>query len=351
MTDQPFEPSRRQLLGAVSAVGALSVTAGVTAARLADHEGAGVTIQTGEVSISVDCSSCVEDDGSIGFGFDGLEPGTTGTETLTITVEDNPARLWVRTECPPAVDPLGKTLQVTLSLERQAADDSDTTTETLFQTDSLQKLRRELRDGIRLDDRIDGPCVSGTEELSLVLEYELPTEATWTADSHTELQLTLFAEQCRHISEDDVEDPFGDANDCPTLECPDCKRLGKHGVTGSTLEPGTYPFDELYNEFDDHEDEYELEVLTATNKDDGETVCASIRLLKNGEESEAPPICTVEVGGGRPANPPGPAIREYEVDPPLTRTRKEVCTKLMANGNKPAISNITVYVCPEGEEA
>ncbi len=350
MTDpsKASKPSRRQLLGAISAVGALSVTAGITTARLAGRDGASAGIQTGDVSIGVDCPSCVQEDGSIAFGFDGLEPGTTGTETFAITIEDNPARLWMRTDCPPAVDPLGEALQVTLSLEGQAEDGTETSTETLVPTGSLQKLRTELRDGIRLDTHVGDSCVSAGEAVSLVLEYELPAEATWTADSHTELRLTLFAEQCRHVSDDEVEDPFTDADDCPTLDCPDCKQLGKHDVTGNTLEPGTYPFDELENGFDDDDHEYTLEVLTATNKDDGETVCASMRLLKDGEEGAAPPICTIEIGGGRPSSPPGPAIREYKVDPPLTRTRREVCTKRMENGTKPAISNVTVSVCPDG---
>ncbi|WP_255192360.1 hypothetical protein [Natronobeatus ordinarius] len=349
MTDRSTGPTRRQLLGAVAGVGAVGATVGVTAAHLHDRDGGAITIQAGAVSIDVDCGACFEADGSIGFEFGDLEPGgDVRREPFALSVEENPARLWVKTACPPAVDPLGDALQVRLLLERTdgeaqlfpAVDDA-------FGT--LGSLKDEFSDGIRLDDRLDGPCLSSEDELSLVLEYVLPEDADWTADLRTELRFEVFAEQCRHVSEDDVGDPFAEATGaCPELECPACEPLGKLDVVGDRLEPGTYAFDELYGEFEADGHVYELGVLTATNKDDGgseETICASFRLLKDGIELNAPPICTVDVAGG-PSREPGPATETYEIDPPLTRTTEELCTE---NGIA-AISNVTVSVCPDGDD-
>lgn len=347
VTERPAGPTRRQLLGVVAGTGAVGAVAGVTAARLSDRETASTTIQAGAVSIDADCDSCFVEDGSLGFAFGDLEPGDgVRREPFGISVDENPARLWLRTVCPPVVDPLGETLLVRLVLQRNGVE------EQLFpaadgEFGPLVSLEDAFSDGIRVDDRFDGPCLSTEDDFSIVLEYALPDDANWTADLRTAFRFELFAEQCRHVSESEANSPFEDAvGACPELECPSCEPLGKLDVVGDRLEPGTYDFDELYGEFEDDGHEYELGVLTVTNKDDGgtyETICARIRLLRDGVELDAPPICAVDVAGG-PSRERGPATETYVIDPPLTRTSEELCT---ANGIA-AISNLTVSVCPGG---
>ncbi|THE65582.1 hypothetical protein D8Y22_07140 [Salinadaptatus halalkaliphilus] len=310
----------------------------------------------------MECSDCRAENGSITATFETLEPGVGGEETFDITIEDNPSRLWLTTACPPAVDPLGEAMQVRLSFVRDGAD------EQLFpdsgDTGSLDELGAAFSDGIRLDDRLGEPCLSPGDDLSLQLEYELPSTADWTANLTTALSLQLFAEQCRGVSDADRSSPPATATDCPDLECPDCTKLGKVDVVGDRLEPRSYAFDELYGAFENTSDEYRLEVLRVTNKRDDsetETVCASVRILENGAERDAPPICRVTVGGGRPMRPPNDPdsrVAAYDVDPPLTRTRREVCAAhgeaktdpdSVEDGERPGISNITVYVCADEE--
>lgn len=350
MTDRPDGPTRRQLLGAVGGIGALGFGAGVSAAVLTDRQLSTFRFETGAVAIAVDCSSCFKDNGTIGVAFGELEPGDGGREDFVISVEENPSRLWIRSACPPVVDPLGEVLEVRLTLH----DGS----EQLFPVGddrygTLDELRDELSSGLRLDDRTGDGCLSTGEDLTLEFEYSLPQDADWTADLSTELRFELFAEQCRHVSEDGVENPFVDAvSECPELACPECETLGKLEVEDDRLEPGTYAFDELYGEFDEGGSAYELEVLTVTNKQDGddyETVCASVRLLKNGDEVSAPPICAVEVAGGPDPEPdsPGPAVEKYEFDPPTTRSRGELCTA----DEFSAISHLEIAVCPDGGES
>lgn len=348
MTDRSVGPTRRQLLGAVAGVGAAGAAAGVTVANLSDRDAAPATIRAGAATIDVDCPGCFEEDGTLAFDFGELEPGDgIRRETFGISVEENPVRLWFRTACPPVVDPLGEALRVRLVLRRDGADDRLFPEAGEFGT--LVELRDEFSDGIRLDRRTGDPCLAPADDPSLVLEYELPDDADWTADLRTELRFEVFAEQCRHVPEDEVGDPFEDANAaCPDLECPSCERLGKLEVVGDRLDPGSYDFDELYGAFGDDGHAYELEVLTATNKDDDgthETICARLRLLRDGAEPGAPPICRVDVAGG-PSGEPGPATETYGIDPPLTRTPENLCT---ADGIS-AISNVTVYVCPDGTD-
>lgn len=346
MADRAPELTRRQLLGVVAGTGAVGATTGVTVASFRDRESVSGTMRAGELSIRVDCDSehCfAAGDGTLGFAFGDLEPGDGGRETFEFAVVDNPARLWIRTACPPAVDPLGEALAVRLDLTRGDAS------ERLF-SGTLNELRTEFSDGIRLDDRIGGPCLPADDALGLVFEYDLPGDAEWTAALRSELVFELFAEQCRHVSdaEGGAREPFESA-DCPELECPDCVPLGKFELEGKQLlEPYTaYAFDELYGEFADDGHAYELGVLTVTNKADesekAETVCARVRLLRDGDERGAPAICRVAVAGGPNPENRGPAEETYSVEPPLTRTREPGCTVDEAYG----ISHLTVSVCAD----
>ena len=356
MTNDSPELTRRKLLGAVAGTGALGATTGVTASQLVDRESSSISIQAGGVSLEISCGSCSGGNNGVDVGIDSLEPGTGGSEEFDISVEGNPSRLWVKTACPPVVDPLGDALEVT-ALTFQRNDDATT----LFSGGSLTELRDEFSGGTRLDNQFDdgngdddnGACLFPADEVTLELDYELPDDADWTADLTTELSFDFFAEQCRAVEEDEVEDPFATATEeCRELDCPDsdCIEFAKFEPQGrgNNFQPGTYDVDELYAEecdVDVNENEYELEVLTVTQKADGDTVGASFRLLKGGREQDAPPLCKADIRGG-PSDEPGPASNVEGIDPPTTRTRGELFTAESATpAEAHGISHITVWVC------
>ncbi|WP_394741383.1 hypothetical protein [Natronococcus roseus] len=344
--------SRRQILASISGIGVLGAIGGAgTHAVLNDAERRTEgRIRAGELALAIDCPGpgCVTVGNSVAFSVENLEPGTSGTETLEITVEGNAARLWMRTDCPPEADLLGAVLEVTLRYDPSCGSSGDT----LFDG-TLNDLRLAFADGLRLDD----DCIDGDETVCLTLEWSLPADGSdGLAGLSSDLHLEFFAQQCRHVSEADVENPFADAADCPDPEpaCPDCEELGKADIDPDSVSPGDrFPIEA--------EGDYELEALTVTNKPDGDTVCANFRLLLDGSEDAAPRICKVVVRGGPPDNGPpgrnppgdnGPASNpnEIEIHPPSTRTG-EVCTETTeagSSGNEiwPAISNVTVYICP-----
>lgn len=341
-------PTRRRILTSLGGIGAFSAASGAgTQAVLTDTEQFSGQLTAGQVALQVDCERCSTTDDSVEIDFDDLSPGAESSTRIRVSVpeQSNPVRLWLRTACPPVGDPLGEALETRLSVLRDCdPDDRTFLTELDGEWVSLSELRRTLSDGTRIEGR-DGRCIEN-ETLCLDFEYRLPETATWTVETTTDLRFELFGQQCRHVPESEVDSdhgPYADT-DCPDLDCPSCTELGKVEVQGNQLVPdNAYEFEEL--------DQYKLEILSVTNKDDGtaqETVCASFRLLKNGVESDAPPICKATVAGG------GQTV-SYEIEPPLTRTRGELCAPTKqtgpTDGQRPAISNITVFVCPNHREA
>jgi hypothetical protein len=181
-------------------------------------------IQSGTVSINVDCSLCSVVDNTVSFAVDGIDRGESGRETLDITVGTNPARLWLRTDCPAVPDRLGDALRV-----RLGRDD-----ETLA-SGSLSSVRRALRTGIRLDT----DCTIPGEPIELHLDWELPGEtADSVAGSGTALRFDLVAEQCRHTPEDaetvDVINPFATTPPCDEAET--CQPCQDDRVASATFE-------------------------------------------------------------------------------------------------------------------
>lgn len=379
--------NRRQVLAAVGAVGAAGLTAGVgTNAMLTRAVQTSQRIDAGGVEITADCATCTVTDGGVQFEIDGIEPGSGIQETefqLRVPEDSNDVRLWLHAACPPVIDPLGETLQVQLFVQNCEAihvmgspyrDRSRLLPETGWLT--LSELREQLAQGIRIDDP-DDPCFESGTERCLLLRYRLPSDANWAVATTTAIEFVVAAEQCRHVDEGSNPSSPLPAEACPDLDCPDCVELGKLDVEGDTLEAGTrYALDQPG---------YEIEILSVTNKSDDdstETVCASFRLLEEGSETDAPPICRVTVGGGvpqgSPGSPGGPGnpgggrpnagggpsawtgsdpedrVVTYDIEPPSTRTRGELCAahsedksdpESVPDGERPAISNITVFVC------
>lgn len=325
--------SRRELLGSVGSVGALGGASGLGSwALFGDRELLPTSMSAGAVDVDLDCDGCANAAGdSVTFAIDGLTPGDEGSERFTLTATANPVRVWLRTNCPEPVDPLGDAVEVRLA--RDPDCDGSAGAMPVYPGDgswtTLNEFRTALRAGLRLDDRDGEPCLGGS--LCVDLEYRLPADATWAADLATELTLGFATDQCRHAAED-AGSPFPPA-DCPESDCPDCVELGTVEVPNDRLVPGqTYGFEEA--------DGYAIEVLTVTNKadDDGEeTVCASFALLADGSEAAAPPLCRVDVFAAGDET-----VHEVE---PTTRTRGELCSGPGDPGELPAISHFDVWVC------
>lgn len=344
--------TRRRLLAGLAGAGTLGSGAGAyTTATLDDRELLPVGMTAGAAGIDVDCSApdCEVDDGELTFAIGDLAPGTSGSRRFSLSVLDNPVRVWIRTECPPASDPLGAALEVRLRFEA----DCDGQGRQLFPaTDAgswgtLRELRDAFSDGPRVDDPSD-PCLGSTTGPCLRLDYRLPEDATVEEGMDADLAFELYAEQCRHTPESAVRPPF-EPTECEPPTCTECAYLGKLEVQGDKLEETTYEFDELEVPFASDGHDYEFDVLSVTNKDDGEeTVCAEFRLLRDGQESLR--MCEVRIKGG--SEPP----RSHPVEPPATRTPGKLCTEETEAGNsgklrQPAISHVEVHVCADDVQA
>ena len=363
------ELSRRKVLAAVSGVGLASLSTGLgTGATLSDRGGFGGRLEAGIVAVDVDCDSCTTAGGTVAFDIGGIEPGSGRVEEsfrVSIPRGTNPARVWGRTACPEAVEPLAAALEVRLSIgDCPDGDDRQLSPSpgSRERWHSLDALRRDLAEGFRVDDPAE-PCLDPGESRCLALEYRLPESASWAVAAEASLEFEFYAEQCRHVDEGSVGGgPFPPIR-CPEFDCPDCVELGKLDVVGDRLVAGeSYPLERAPGFGGDGE--YELQVLSVTNKRDGdgseETVCAGFRLLRDGAEAVETPLCKVTVGGGRPRSPPSDPdsrVAVYEIDPPLSRTREAVCAahgddklnpESVPDGERPAISNVTVFVCADG---
>lgn len=435
--------TRRRVLAGLAGAGALGSSAGAyTAATFGDRELIPAGMRAGSAGIDVDCSApdCETEDGAVSFGIADISPGAAGRRTFTLSVVDNPVRVWLRTDCPTDSDrtdrsrddrsrtddvqpsneigdaretavpqdgrlsekgdpdrgrefgwppwrdprpdePLQDALRVKLSTDEGCGGGA----ERLFPNDgrdswgTLRDLKTALADGTRLDAA--EACFSSSSDACLQLDYWLPRDVRVDDDASVGIDLELYAEQCRHVPETSVENPF-EPNRCEHTDCRECVELGKLEVQNDRLEPSTiYQFTELYDPFAGDQYEYELEVIDVINKDDGhersddrdevversggrnddrddddhdddgehggggsgETTCVEFRLLRDGEETVE--MCTVDLKGG-------PRHRTYDLEPPQTRTPGKLCTSDgRADGNRggspkrPAISHLTVSVC------
>lgn len=381
MNRDPPGVSRRQVLAGVTGMGAFGLAGGATsAAYLSDRETVSSAQRAGAVGLEVECdsTSCETLGGKTTFAFEDLDPGDSRTERFGLSIDENPIRVWLRTACPPAIDPLGEALEVRLAIEETCGDeDTRRALNSSGTWTSLSVLREDLAGGVRVDDPND-PCLSAADDPCLVFDYRLPSDAAWAGNATSDLEFELVAEQCRHVPESEATSEAFDAATCPDFECEECSELGTVKLD-DTLVPGTsYELD--------GDDEHEIEVLQVTNAVDGdgtsETVCVAFRLLKDGDESAAPPICKVVLegdgldpkdggpppwannaqntrgppedpgppkGSGPPDDPESQSVT-HEVDPPLTRTRGRICTPSDDgdDASRPGIDSITVFACGEG---
>jgi hypothetical protein len=219
----PPDLSRREILAGFGGLGVAGAVSGAgTYAFLADTAAGGGSIQSGTLSIDVDCRRCLVDDG-ISFALDGLDRGASGTETLTLGIETNPANLWLRTDCPPTVDRLGDALLVSLRYDG-----------TVIESGTLSSVRRSLRTGTPLGEG----CTTPGEPADLDIEWELPLETPETvAGERTSLQFEFVAEQCRHVDVPNGDNPFAGTPPCDdSPECLPCDEDSGDRIVGATFE-------------------------------------------------------------------------------------------------------------------
>lgn len=362
--------SRRAILASLGGIGvAGAVSGGGTAALFTDRSEFGGQILAGNVVLDVNCDSCVADGDALSFAFAGIDRGERGVETLQLAVETNPARVWLRTQCPSTIDPLGEALVVSLSAAGS-----------VLASGSLSDVRRDLHAGVRLDS----DCLEPGDRIELSLEWALPNGTPDSvAGSMTSVSFSLFAEQCRHVGDATATNPYVGAVPCEEGGCPACELLGKFEFDGGTqrFEVGErYPLDTP-------EGSYYLAVTDVEN-DGNESTCVAFELDRT--DGPTPPMCRVDIGSGRNCRPGAPSRggspngKRYEFEPPRNDTGGTLCTRTFEeidagcdeqggpsgppgppgnngpsnqdnatsdDGRQPAISNVAVYVCVSDDDS
>ena len=326
---RPSGLSRRRLLAGIGGVGAVGMASGLgTGAYLADRETfANNVFGAGEVGLTVDGDPT---DGTLTVGpfavdrttFDGLPD----PERFEIGASANPVRVWLATQCPDG-DRLGNALEVEVVVDGESLTGGYR---------PLAAVERLLATGVRIDD---GCLDSGPDGGSIAVEVApyLPADSPDVGGEATELTVRLYAERCRHVSEEQANapgaNPFRD-DGCGESEddCPECVKFGTANFGATTAVGDVLRFDDA--------ESYEIEITDVETKDDGEVVGVAFRLRDAGG-NPGPDMCSVAVKGG-PDRKPKPA----DIDPVSPETGKIVFAPLNpTNGKRYGVSNVTVSVC------
>ncbi len=223
MSQDRVRLSRRRVLAAVGGIGTAGAIAGAgTAAFFSDRGRFTNALAAGTITIGVDCDACSIIDDRLSFSFDGIDRGEGDTVTISLAIETNPARLWLRTVCPPASDPLGDALEVDVRMDGAT-----------LAADSLTAVSRSLATGTQLEG-----CTEPGTSIDLELAWELPADVPDAlAGETTAFTVELVAEQCRHVDEESVVDPFAGVAPCdepPT--CLSCPRQDGDRIAQATFE-------------------------------------------------------------------------------------------------------------------
>lgn len=221
----PSEISRREILAGIGGIGVAGAVSGAgTYALFSAEESFGGSIRSGTLSIDIDCDRCIVDDNGVSLALGGIDRGDSGTETLVFTVETNPARLWIGSDCPPAVDPLGDVLLVTLRYDGVTVESG-----------TLSSVRRSLRSGLLLGEE----CTTPGETVELDIGWELPFDAPdATANKQTNFEFVFVGNQCRHTDSTGGDNPFAGTPPCDEPpECVSCPRDGDYErIASATFE-------------------------------------------------------------------------------------------------------------------
>ena len=293
--------SRRRVLAAIATAGGAGALSGVgTSALLHDQaRGRGALTSGG---LDVEIAYWLEPDGSVdaddpdgvvngprvdvpvGVLDEGRREGSVLLRFSLPTLDsgrNNPARLWIRTGCPP-----GTTLAEFLELSLSYADADGTPREPILTDRSVREVATAFQSGYALDgngDPTDGDQDCLTDDLFVLVEYDM---GSYVGTETVSLPLFVAATQCRN---DDRTTPFPDSEidgPCePEYACDCCWAIGKVEVETPLQQNTTYQFDEGLAGYGIH--------VTETDGDSGvafELVAADGRPVL--------PLCDVRVKGG-----------------------------------------------------
>ena len=330
---RPSGLSRRRLLAGIGGVGAVGMASGLgTGAYLSDRETFPNNVfGAGEVGLTVDGSPT---DGTVTVGPFAVDRTTFGgrstPETFEIEASANPVRVWLATRCPDG-DPLGDALEVEVVVDGESVTGGYR---------PLAEVERELATGVRIDDGCLAAAPDGDPIVVEVAPY-LSADSPDVGGETTELTFRLYAEQCRHVSEEQANapgaNPFAEVV-CEETEddCPECVEFGKADFGGSTAIGDVLPLEMLLGGAGPHE----IEITEVETKDDGEVVGVAFR-LQDADGNPGPDMCSVAVKGGPDRNP-----ESVGIDPVSPETGTIVFAPVNPdNGKRYGVSNVTVSVC------
>jgi|AntRauMinimDraft_4_1070384.scaffolds.fasta_scaffold00663_3 predicted ribosomally synthesized peptide with SipW-like signal peptide len=329
--------SRRRLLAGLGGVGAVGMASGAgTFAYLSDRE----TLASNEIGAgTLELQLLIGDqpiEGPVTLDVSGIDRGASGDNTVNLRIRTNPARVWLATDCPKHGDDLAEALEVRLTVDSRSVSGS---------WQPFASFRRSFFDGLRLDDG----CLPPDVDVPVTLHWRLPADVDDSLEGlRTEFTFELYAEQCRHVSEDEAatSNPFAgrvcDGPDEPE-ECLSCEEFGKaDDIDGSLEIDDVIDLVELPSDVGPHS----IVITDAEHKDDGEAVGVAFDLV-DGDGNPGPDICRVEVKGG-------PNTKPYDIEPPRS-VIGEILQAPEAPGSSTAglagISNVVIFVCADGEPA
>ena len=196
---RPSGLSRRRLLAGIGGVGAVGMASGLgTGAYLSDRETfANNVFGAGEVGLTVNGEPT---DGTVTVDPFGVDRTTFDRrpepEGFEIGASANPVRVWLATECPDG-DRLGNALEVKVVVDGESVTGGYR---------PLVEVERLLATGVRIDDGCLAAAPDGDPIVVEVAPY-LPADSPDVGGETTELTFRLYAEQCRHVTEEQANAP------------------------------------------------------------------------------------------------------------------------------------------------
>ncbi|MEF8914727.1 hypothetical protein [Natronomonas sp.] len=203
MTDP--ELSRRELLAGLGGIGVAGAASGAgTYALFSDRSDFDGRTRASGLALDIECDgseSCANTADGVSFRFDGLDRGDERSISFRVTVRQNPARVWMATDCPE-----GTALEDALEIELRGSDGTEV-------SGRLSEVRRRLHTGTRVDG--GSGCTAVDSPVRFELRASLPAEVdTSVAGSEASLTLAFFAEQCRHAGDGGDRNPFRTRRPC-----------------------------------------------------------------------------------------------------------------------------------------
>jgi len=336
---RPSGLSRRRLLAGIGGVGAVGMASGIgTGAFLSDRDSfLGNGFGAGSVELTVNGEPT---DGRVTVDVSaiGRGPDERGSDSFRVGVRTNPARVWLAAKCPATEDNLMNALKVDVLVDGRSITGG---------FGPLATAVAKIADGERIDD----DCLDPDDGITVDVVAGLPADAPNSLSGNgTSISLELYAEQCRHVSEDEAEgsNPFAGRVCEEQGNCPACVLFGKaDDVDSSSLAVGdVLPLSEL----PDGAGEYEIEITAIETKDnegdDAEAVGVEFT-LRDVDGNPGPDMCEVWIKGGPDSDPEPVAI-----DPPSVETGKLLFAPLKPDGDsRYGISYIAVRVCSDSGDS